>query len=720
MSENGGSQTVTVTASLVGSARTVATDVTVSVGGGESTAGAPADHGAVSSFTITIPVEATSKEGTFSLAPVDDTIAEGSETVVVSGSATGLTGDAAELTITDDDAAPTAISLSLAPDSVSEDGGSQMVTVTASLVGSTRTVATEVSVSVSDGTAVSPVDYNAVGDVTITIPAGSASAMGSFAIAPANDIVAESDETIEVSGSATGLTGDTAELTITDNDAEPTAVSVSLDPDSVSEDGGSQTVTVTASLVGSARTVATDVTVSIGTADDGATEGTDYPAVADFAITIPQGSTSATGTFSLAPANDDLAEGPETIVVSGSATGLTSDTADLTITDDDARGVTVTPTELTVIEGSSASYTVVLTSQPTADVKVAVTLPEGTDLSISSTSLTFAAGTWNATQTVTVSAAEDADAVADEAVKIGHSATGGDYGTETADVVVTITEKDAPAPELTLTLAAPTHDDIDGSGDVTLGDVLSYAATATNSGNVPLANVTVSDRLVDDNGVQCASLDLDETCKLTGDYTVTQSDVDAGEVANTVTAAADEASERTASRTTTVAQQKVLTLTKKAGATHFSSVGDQIAYSYTVTNGGTVTLTGAVAVTDDKIPTPGITCGAVPAAGLSPGASVTCRGSYTVMQADVDISQVENKATATLDGVTSNEATARVTRPQLNEDIPVISISPVQGPEDGGHAELHGEAGQVKRTDGDGVVQDGRRNGGGRLRLHGE
>ena len=52
------------------------------------------------------------------------------------------------------------------------------------------------------------------------------------------------------------------------------------------------------------------------------------------------------------------------------------------ITDDDQRGVTVTPAVLTVDEGLSDSYDVVLTSEPTGDVTVAITAPANTDITV--------------------------------------------------------------------------------------------------------------------------------------------------------------------------------------------------------------------------------------------------------------------------------------------------------------------------------------------------
>ena len=52
--------------------------------------------------------------------------------------------------------------------------------------------------------------------------------------------------------------------------------------------------------------------------------------------------------------------------------GATIDDVQVTVTDDNAARVSIDPTELTVTEGDAtgASYTVVLDSQPTADVTV--------------------------------------------------------------------------------------------------------------------------------------------------------------------------------------------------------------------------------------------------------------------------------------------------------------------------------------------------------------
>ena len=81
--------------------------------------------------------------------------------------------------------------------------------------------------------------------------------------------------------------------------------------------------------------------------------------------------------------------------------------------------VTVSETALTVPEGDSATYTVVLVTEPTDDVTITVarssgddadlTVSSDTDTDIDSVTLAFTNSNWNMQQTVTILAAEDDD-----------------------------------------------------------------------------------------------------------------------------------------------------------------------------------------------------------------------------------------------------------------------------------------------------------------------
>ena len=164
--------------------------------------------------------------------------------------------------------------------------------------------------------------------------------------------------------------------------------------------------------------------------------------------------------------------------------------APVTITDDDTAGVSVSTTTLAVLEGESVSYTVVLTSEPSATTTIAISGHAGTDISLGGESLsasnilTFATSSWSTAQAVTVSAAEDDDSTADADVTLTHTVAGGDYEEVTAgDVVVTITENDSP----TLAVSDAQASESDGTVDfeVTLSTTTSNVVTvayATSNG----------------------------------------------------------------------------------------------------------------------------------------------------------------------------------------------------------------------------------------------
>ena len=102
---------------------------------------------------------------------------------------------------------------------------------------------------------------------------------------------------------------------------------------------------------------------------------------------------------------------------------VSNEPVELTIKDSDVEGVAVNPTELTVTEGGSASYTVVLTKRPTATVNVEISGAAG-DVRVSRRQLSFSTSNWNRDQTVTVSLSEDDDAIKDAAVTLTHKVTG--------------------------------------------------------------------------------------------------------------------------------------------------------------------------------------------------------------------------------------------------------------------------------------------------------
>ena len=481
---------VTVTATLGGSVTlSSATEVTVSVGGGSATSGT--DYTAVADFTLTIAATESTGTGTFMLTPTQDSVSEGNETIDVTGAAGGFTVTKAEMTLTDDETAPTAIALTTAPTSVREDDSATEVTVTATLGGSvTLSGATEVTVSVGGGTATSGTDYTAVENFTLTIAATESSGTGTFTLTPTQDSISEGNETIDVTGAAGGFTVTKAEMTLTDDETAPGAIALTTAPTSVAEDDSATEVTVTATLGGSVTlSSATEVTVSVGGGT--ATSGTDYTAVENFKLTIAATESSGTGTFMLTPTQDSVSEGNETIDVTGAASGFTVTKAEMTLTDDEtaptAIALTTAPTsvgeddsatEVTVTATLGGSVTLASATEVTVSVGGG-TATSGTDYTaVENFKLTIAATESSGTGTFMLTPTQDSVSEGDETIDV----TGAAGGITVTKATMTLTDDETAPTAIALTTAPTSVREDDSATEVTV--------TATLGGSVTLSGAT--------------------------------------------------------------------------------------------------------------------------------------------------------------------------------------------------------------------------------------
>jgi len=192
----------------------------------------------------------------------------------------------------------------------------------------------------------------------------------------------------------------------------------------------------------------------------------------------------------------------------------------------------------------------------------------------------------------------------------------------------------------------------DAPEPIELGSVLEYTITTTNSGNMTLTNVVVSDSLITPTGgtTPCASVAPGASCTLIGTYTVTQDDLDNGEILNTASAGSDQTDSIDTDLITPLVQNPALELIKTANlldenGNDAGDVGEVIEYSIEVTNTGNITLTNVV-VNDDLIDN--LLCSpSIPLAILLPGEMILCSGSLTLDFDDIASGAVVNIATAT-------------------------------------------------------------------------
>ena len=179
---------------------------------------------------------------------------------------------------------------------------------------------------------------------------------GTVTITAVNDERLSPDKEVRVIGTtlAAGVPVVETTLTIEDDDRSAT---LALSPDPVAEDGGAQTVTVTAVLDAQASSHDTPIEVMVSVAGGTATEGTDFAAVADFPVEIPANARSGSDKFTLTPFDDGAFENDETVTVSGAATGLDVAAATLTLAEDDLPWVTMETAATSVAEDGSVTFT---------------------------------------------------------------------------------------------------------------------------------------------------------------------------------------------------------------------------------------------------------------------------------------------------------------------------------------------------------------------------
>jgi uncharacterized repeat protein (TIGR01451 family) len=190
-------------------------------------------------------------------------------------------------------------------------------------------------------------------------------------------------------------------------------------------------------------------------------------------------------------------------------------------------------------------------------------------------------------------------------------------------------------------------------GKTALGDTISFTYLVTNTGTLTLTNVSVNDPTGGATTCPVTTLapNASTTCSATSPHTVTQSDVDAGNVTDVATAQGTPPSgppitSSPSTVVTPVSQTNSITIVKTATphqATPGKTVlGDTITYSFLVTDSGTTTLK-AISVSDPSAGS--VTC---PLATLAPGGSETCTANtaHTVTAADVTAGVVNNVATA--------------------------------------------------------------------------
>ena len=397
-------------------ARAADTVVDLTLGG---TAADPADYTATSPASITIPKGQTNADGTLTITPVVDSAAEGDETITVSGSSGARTVSSADITITDY-LAPV-ISFQTAPESVTE--GQTASYIVKLEGGHTTNVTVRFQTGAAGDLATAGQDYAAV-DSTITfLPTEDTKTV---TVSTTADTRFEPDEDFTVTlsnaqggGGVTPVIRDSTKTTtinddFTDDPAYPDTYTLTATPTTVGEGDGATPITFTATL-DDGRTFPDPVDVLVYVEGEQGVKGTaalneDYTVVGShgefLVFSIPANSTSGTGTLTLTPMDDGVAEGEETAVFTSLTGGgmTTSGRPAITLEDNEAApSITLSVSPSVLREGSSDSATDVAV-KATLDgsvtlpgpIEVAVSLEDGTadseDYSKATVKVTIPAG----------------------------------------------------------------------------------------------------------------------------------------------------------------------------------------------------------------------------------------------------------------------------------------------------------------------------------------
>ena len=378
---------------------------------------------ATSDGTATAGSDYTSGSGTITFAPgstsenvpvavLADTTDEANETVTVTlSNPTNVTLNDAigELTITDDDSAP---SISIADVTIPDETAVARTATVSLSAASAKTVA--VDFATADGTATATNDYSSASG-TLTFNPGVTSQTVSVTII--QDSIDEPDETFTIGLSNpvnASISVATGTMTITDDEG---LVDLSI-ADETTADETASNLTATVTLSGTSSQV---VTVNYATSDGAATAGSDYTSTSG-SLTFNPG--DLTQTFTIPILSDSVDENNETFIVtlsSPSNAGLSSSTATMTITDDDA-APTVSLGDLTSAE-VAGTVNLVATLSAASEKSITVdyatsdgTATAGSDYTSGSGTITFAPG--STSENVPVSVIADTTDEANETVTV--------------------------------------------------------------------------------------------------------------------------------------------------------------------------------------------------------------------------------------------------------------------------------------------------------------
>ena len=385
------------------------------------------DAATVSPSKLTFSTSSWNKNKTVRVSAVDDLDGENESVTITNTADAGYGSVTASTTasVTDDDTKALTLSVSPAGDTVVE--------------GSTATYTVKLATEPTDNVTVSVISSDTeiatVSPSKLTFTTDNYNTAQTVTVTGAQDDDGK-DEGVTITNEADGGgyngVSEDHPIDVTDDDR---ALTVSALSETLTE-GANRPATYTVKL---AAEPAASVTVAV------ASEDTEAATVGPSKLTFSTSNYNTAQTVTVSAVDDDDGENESVTITNTADAGYGSVTANATasVTDDDTKALTLSasPAGNTVVEGSTAKYTVKLATKPTSNVTVSVSSGDTDIATVSPSKLTFSASNYNTTKTVTVSGVQDDDGK-DESVTIAHAASGGGYGSVSANYTAKVTDDD--------------------------------------------------------------------------------------------------------------------------------------------------------------------------------------------------------------------------------------------------------------------------------------
>ena len=441
-----------------------ANDTTVAVAAAPVTPASAADFTLGADSVLTIAARALASSGTVFVTARDNVVAAPDKQVLLVPEVTAgraVAAAAVTLTILDDDTAPV-VTLHLHPASIAENGGVAGVTATLDRAPGEAATVTVTAAAVAPAAAA---DFRLSANRVLTIAADATASSGTVRVTAQDNAAAGPPKLVLVEAVVSGGNGAAAPaprtLTIVDDEVPP-AVTLTVSPQSIAENGGVADVTAALDRAASEATAVTVTATAVAPADAG-----DFSVSGGPVLTIAVGQTASGGTVRVT-AQDNAEPGPPRQVrvaalVSGGNGAAAPAPRTLTIVDDEvAPTVTLTLTPPRIGEaGGTSAVTATYAPPPAASTTVTIgaaapAAAPAAGFELRGTTLVFAAGVAESSNTVHVAALDDDVDAPDTTVSVTAAVQVGRIDAPARTLTI---EDDDPTPVLTLALSPEAVDE---------------------------------------------------------------------------------------------------------------------------------------------------------------------------------------------------------------------------------------------------------------------